>query len=159
MADEHGALPDSLIELICDYGQLIAGREAPADARTRLMLAILEYGDSRAQSSVEAPAAAEVPKIVHRIGLLVRAIAGENPTVMKRWLSEHSQLVARLAMPASLAEGERAELERLRALVNSPETRDPVAWISQTECEALKDGKAAFVTPGGGDGDTPLFGA
>jgi len=33
------------------------------------------------------------------------------------------------------------------------------AWISASELEKLKAGHAAFVTPGGGDGDTPLYSA
>ena len=33
----------------------------------------------------------------------------------------------------------------------------PAAWISEKELATLKTGRAAFVTPGGGDGDTPLY--
>ncbi len=37
--------------------------------------------------------------------------------------------------------------------------REPAAWISASELEKLQAGHAAFVTPGDGDGDTPLYGA
>lgn len=37
-----------------------------------------------------------------------------------------------------------------------PMGREPAAWISAKELDVLKSGRCAFVTPGGGDGDTPL---
>jgi hypothetical protein len=44
------------------------------------------------------------------------------------------------------------------ASIPAPESASPVAWISASELEKLRAGHAAFVTPGGGDGDTPLYG-
>jgi len=40
----------------------------------------------------------------------------------------------------------------------STEKREPTAWISPRELEALRSNRAAFVTPGGSDTDTPLYG-
>ena len=34
---------------------------------------------------------------------------------------------------------------------------EPIAWISAKELAVLKTGRAAFVTPGCGEGDTPLI--
>ena len=48
-------------------------------------------------------------------------------------------------------------IDRLASLP-APESASPVAWISASELEKLQAGHAAFVTPGGGDGDTALYG-
>lgn len=67
----------------------------------------------------------------------------------------------RLEFSLSLEDGwiKVLRLFGVEALCDVSTATEPAAWISASELEKLKAGSAAFVTPGRGDGDSPLYGA
>ncbi len=91
-------------------------------------------------------------EVYHHAAKLAKALRNDNVPM----ICEHAADVANMAMmvvdvcgaliyatPPAPAKGEEP----------------PTAWISPGELGKLRAGNAAFVTPGGGDGDVPLYGA